>query len=119
MTAAMTPEEFDDIVAAYALDAMEPDEAALVEAYIADRPSAMADVERLRAAAVWYGATDALAPPPRLRASVLGRARAARESSPVVPESASGAELAHIEACDYLRDALATVAPDHLDRVTT
>jgi uncharacterized protein (TIGR03083 family) len=114
----MTPEEFEEIVAAYALDAIEPDDAERIEAYIAERPEAMADVERLRAAAVWYGATDALAPPARLRASVLGRARAARESRPVVPASATGAELSHIEACDYMRDALATVAPEDLGRVT-
>ena len=31
----------------------------------------------------------------------------------------SGAEASHIEACDYLRDALGTVPPDELDRTTT
>ena len=66
MTGAMTPDEFDDIAAAYALDAVEPDDTARIEIYIAERPEAMVEVERLRAAAVWYGATDALTPPPRL-----------------------------------------------------
>ncbi len=118
MTAALTPEEFDDIVAAYALDAVEPGDAARVEAYLARRPEALADVERLRAAAVWYGATEALTPPARLRSSVLGRARSTREPRSLVPPSVAPAEAAHIEACDYLRDALATVPPDDLDRTT-
>ncbi len=118
MTAALTPEEFDDIVAAYALDAVEPEDAARVEAYLASRPDAIADVERLRAAAVWYGATKALVPPAGLRASVLDRARSAREPRSIVPPSVSPAVAAHIEACDYLRDALATVPPNELDRTT-
>jgi uncharacterized protein (TIGR03083 family) len=114
----MTPEEFDDIVAAYALDAVESDDATRVEIYIAEWPEAMAEVERLRTAAVWYGATDALAPPPRLRASILGHARAARAARPANPPVVSGAEVTHIEACDYLRDALGTVPRDQLDRTT-
>ena len=118
MTAALTPEEFDDIVAAYALDAVEPEDAARVEAYAAERPDATAEVERLRAAAVWYGATKAFVPPVGLRASLLERARAAREPRSMVPPSVSPSEAAHIEACDYLRDALATVPPDELDRTT-
>ncbi len=114
MTASLTPEEFDDIVAAYALDAVEPHEASKVEAYIASRPDAMADVDRLRAAAVWYGATDSLTPPPRLRATVVGRLRAAR----IAVAAASPAVATHVEACDYLREALARVTPGHLDDVT-
>jgi uncharacterized protein (TIGR03083 family) len=117
----MTPEEFDDVVAAYALDAVEPEEADRIEAYVAERPEARADVERLRAAAVWYGATGPLSPPPRLRASVLHRARAAREARPDVvapPATTSAAEVAHREACDYLREVLSAVPNDALDRTT-
>lgn len=68
----------DELLGAYALDAVEPDEAAAVEAYLDRAPAAADEVARLRNAAAWIGATEALAPPPGLRDSVLAAARARR-----------------------------------------
>jgi uncharacterized protein (TIGR03083 family) len=65
-------ESFEDLVGAYALDACEPDEIVAIEAYITEHPEACEEVERLRAAAAWLGASGPLAPPPGLRANVLG-----------------------------------------------
>jgi uncharacterized protein (TIGR03083 family) len=70
--------ELDELLGAYALDACEPAEAEAVEAYLARSAEAAAEVVRLRDAAAWVGATEALTPPPPLRGSVLAAARARR-----------------------------------------
>jgi uncharacterized protein (TIGR03083 family) len=72
------PRELDELLGAYALDACEPDEAGAVEAYLARSADAATEVARLRDAAAWVGATEALVPPPTLRGSVLAAARARR-----------------------------------------
>jgi uncharacterized protein (TIGR03083 family) len=72
------PRELDELLGAYALDACEPDEAEAVEAYLARSAEAAAEVARLRDAAAWVGATEALTPPPTLRGAVLAAARARR-----------------------------------------
>jgi uncharacterized protein (TIGR03083 family) len=66
----------DELLGAYALDAVEPDEAVAVEAYLDRSPAAADEVARLRNAAAWIGATEALAPPRRLHDTVLDAARA-------------------------------------------
>jgi anti-sigma factor RsiW len=68
----------DDLLGAYALDAVEPSEAAAVEAYLERAPGAADEVARLRNAAAWIGATEALTPPPELHGTVLEAARARR-----------------------------------------
>jgi uncharacterized protein (TIGR03083 family) len=68
----------DELLGAYALDAVEPDEADALEAYLERSPEASAEVARLRNAAAWIGAAEALAPPPALRETVLDAARARR-----------------------------------------
>src|SRR5262249_29656944 len=68
----------DELLGAYALDAVEPDEAVAVEAYLERSPGAADEVARLRKAAAWIGATEALAPPPALHDTVLDAARARR-----------------------------------------
>jgi uncharacterized protein (TIGR03083 family) len=67
-----------DLLGAYALDAVEPDEAAAVEEYLERAPGAADEVARLRKAAAWIGATEALTPPPELHGTVLEAARARR-----------------------------------------
>jgi uncharacterized protein (TIGR03083 family) len=71
----------DDLLGAYALDAVEPDEAAAVEAYLERAPGAADEVARLRNAAAWIGATEALTPPPELHGTVLAAARARRRTT--------------------------------------
>jgi uncharacterized protein (TIGR03083 family) len=66
----------DDLLAAYALNACEPDEVERVERHLAADPRARAEFVRLSNAAAWIGATEALTPPPRLRTNLLAAARA-------------------------------------------
>jgi uncharacterized protein (TIGR03083 family) len=70
----VTRNEFEDLVGAYALDACDPDEAAAIDAFIAENADAAAEAERLRGAAAWLGAVDALKPPLALRDRVLAAA---------------------------------------------
>lgn len=72
------PRELDELLGAYVLDACDPDEVEAVEAYLARSAAAAAEVARLRDAAAWVGATEALAAPPTLRDSVFAAARARR-----------------------------------------
>jgi uncharacterized protein (TIGR03083 family) len=74
----MARNEFDDLMGAFALDACEADEVAAMEEYLAAHPEAIGDVERLREAAVWLGASEASTPPAAMRAGLLARARLAR-----------------------------------------
>jgi uncharacterized protein (TIGR03083 family) len=74
----ITRDEFEDLLGAFALDACDSDELAAVESYIAAHPEVNGEVERLRAAAAGLAASDALAPPRDVRASVFERARARR-----------------------------------------
>jgi len=67
----VTRNEFEDLVGAYALDAVEPDEAAAIDAFIADHADAAGEAERLRGAAAWLGAVGALNPPVALRDRLL------------------------------------------------
>jgi uncharacterized protein (TIGR03083 family) len=68
----------DELLGAYALDAVEPDEASAVEEYVEHTPHAADELARLRNAAAAIGATEALAPPPDLLDSVLTAARVRR-----------------------------------------
>ena len=81
-------EEFDEIVAAFALDACDAEETEAVERYVAAHPELVADVERLRAAAAGLAASDALAPPRDVRASVFEVARARRAPRTQTPSEA-------------------------------
>jgi uncharacterized protein (TIGR03083 family) len=74
----MTDDEVRELLAAHALHASLPEEQVRIERLLADDPAAAAEFERLANAAAWIGATEALAPPPTLRRSVLDAARARR-----------------------------------------
>ncbi len=76
----MSDAELRELLAAHALHASVPAETLEIEAYVARNPAAAAELARLSTAAAWIGATGALTPPPRLRASVLAAARARNRS---------------------------------------
>src|SRR5256886_15387571 len=78
----------DELLGAYALDAVDADEAGAVEEYLGRVPRAAHEVARLRNAAAWIGATEALTPPPELHDSVLEAAR----SRPPTPLARSAPE---------------------------
>jgi uncharacterized protein (TIGR03083 family) len=65
----------DELLGAYALDAVEPEEAAAVEEYAQRSRHAADELARLRNAAAAIGATEALTPPPGLLDGVLNAAR--------------------------------------------
>jgi uncharacterized protein (TIGR03083 family) len=106
-------EEFDEIVAAFALDACDTDEMDAVERFIAANPDVVTDVERLRTAAAGLAASDALAPPRDVRAGVFAAARARREPRAQTPSEA------HAEIEATLVDLLDDLPPSALDRITT
>jgi uncharacterized protein (TIGR03083 family) len=69
----VTPDAHE-LLGAYALDALDDDEARAVEALVAEDAAASRELHRLRGAAAWIGATEALAPPRDLRTQLLERA---------------------------------------------
>ena len=70
--------ELDELLGAYAVHALEPDEAARLESYLASEPVARAELDRLRDAAAALGAgleieeDPPLLPWARLRAELFG-----------------------------------------------
>jgi uncharacterized protein (TIGR03083 family) len=82
----LTPEEFDDLVGAYALDACEPDEIEAMERYIAVHGEAATEVERLREVAAGIGAAGASRPPVALLERLLHAA--ADRVTPLTPDVA-------------------------------
>ena len=92
----VTRNEFEDLVGAYALDACEPDEAAAIDAFIAENADAADEAERLRGAAAWLGAVGALNPPVALRDRLL--AAMADRPDPLPPVDALRQETERFEA---------------------
>ena len=92
----VTRNEFQDLVGAYALDACEPEEAAAIDAFIAENADAAAEAERLRDAAAWLGAVGALNPPVALRDRLL--AAAAEHVDPLPPVDALRRETDRFES---------------------
>ena len=82
----LTPEEFDDLVGAYALDACEPDEIEGMDNYIAAHREAAAEVERLREVAAGIGSAGAARPPVALLERLLGAA--SDRVAPLAPDVA-------------------------------
>src|SRR5262245_60471948 len=106
----LSSEEAGDLLGAYALDALDPDEAVAVERALARDDELAREAERLVRAAAWLGATEALTPPVGSRDHLLGRARArrtSRDTDDVATRSyqASTVRLAEtmpaLEASDY------------------
>jgi uncharacterized protein (TIGR03083 family) len=103
-------EVFDDLVGAYALDAVEPDEARMLDEYITRDFGAAREAERLREAASWLGAIGALEPPTSLRSRLL--ATAADRPSNLTPAEVFSAETQRLS--ELLRD----LSPEDADVVT-
>jgi uncharacterized protein (TIGR03083 family) len=106
----VTPEKFEDLIGAYALDALEPDEVDALDAYVAGDPRAAAEVERLRDAAAALGAIGAVRPPIALKERLLQLA--AERVAAVTPREALQAETDRLDAL------LATVTESDVDTVT-
>ena len=96
----------DELLGAYALDAVEPDEVTAVEEYLGRAPRAADEVARLRNAAAWIGATEALAPPPDLLDTVLAAARARRPAHPGDADPFLSVYLSETSRFDALLDEL-------------
>jgi anti-sigma factor RsiW len=62
MTSPRTPDELEELLAAYALDAVDPDEAAEVEQYLRENPRARDEVDRHREVAALLGSSGGPAP---------------------------------------------------------
>ena len=59
MARQLTPEELDALLGAYALGAVDDDERAQVEVYVAEHRAAAAELEQLQDAAVWLAVSGA------------------------------------------------------------
>jgi uncharacterized protein (TIGR03083 family) len=92
----LTPEEFDDLVGAYALDACEPDEIEAMDDYIAAHREAAAEVERLREVAAGIGAAGASRPPVALLDRLLHAA--ADRVAPLPPDIVLAKETDRFES---------------------
>jgi uncharacterized protein (TIGR03083 family) len=104
----------EELLGAYALDAVDADEAVAVEEYLERAPHAAHEVARLRNAAAWIGATEALTPPPELHDTVLDAARA-RRSAGSDDDPFLAAYLSETARFDALID---TLDDDAVDRPT-
>ncbi len=104
----------DELLGAYALDAVAPEEAAAVEEYVEHTPHAASKLARLRNAAAAIGATEALAPPPELLDTVLSAARLRRPTR-TDHDPFLAAYLSEMARFDALLD---TLSADQLDVLT-
>lgn len=59
MARQLTPEEIEGLLGAYALGAVDDEEHAIVEAYVAEHPDAAAELEQLQDASVWLAVSGA------------------------------------------------------------
>lgn len=80
----LTPAELDELLAAWALGALDPEEQEAVDRLLAERPDLAPDAPAFQALVALLGEADAVAPPPDLRASVLAQA-AAERPAPLPP----------------------------------
>jgi uncharacterized protein (TIGR03083 family) len=103
----------DELLGAYALDAVDADEAAAVEDYLERTPHAVDEVARLRNAAAAMAATEALAPPPELFDSMLTAVRVRRPAH-AGDDPFLGAYLSETARYDALIDTLPDDAFDVL-----
>jgi uncharacterized protein (TIGR03083 family) len=110
----------DELLGAYALDAVDAEEAVAVEEYLERAPRAADEVGRLRKAAAWIGATEALAPLPELHETVLKAARSRRPTSSVrsAHETNDPFLVAYLNETGRFDALLDAVPDDALDRRT-
>lgn len=108
--------EAEELLGAYALDALDPDEIVAVEAVLARRPDLALEADRLSSVAAWLGAAEATEPPDRMRNGVLAAALARRQgpADPVVDAYVSLSERLGQAIVDLPDDALDVVTPNGL-----
>jgi uncharacterized protein (TIGR03083 family) len=106
--------QVEELLGAYALDALEPDELAAVEAVLARRSDLALDAARLCRVAAWLGATEATEPPNRMRASVVDAALARRRGrvDPVIDVYLSLSDAFEQAVLDLPDDARDVVTPN-------
>ncbi len=104
--------EVEELLGAYALDAIDPDEIVAVEAVLARRPDLAREADRLSSVAAWLGATEATEPPGGMRDGVLDAALARRRgpADPVID--------VYLSLSDRLEQAIVDLPDDALDAVT-
>jgi anti-sigma-K factor RskA len=86
----LTPEEIESLLPAYALDAVDDDERAAIEAYLETDPEAREEVAALQRTASMLGHTGGPAPAvvwEKLELAIANSAQRVPRSSPVVPIS--------------------------------
>jgi len=108
--------EAEELLGAYALDALEPHELAAIELVLARRPDLAREAERLSSVAAWLGAAEATEPPGRMRDGVLDAALRRRRgpADPVVDAYLSLSEEFEQAIVDLPSDALDVVTPNGL-----
>jgi uncharacterized protein (TIGR03083 family) len=104
--------EVEELIGAYALDALDPDEVVAVETLLARRPDLADEADRLSSVAAWLGATEATEPPRRMRDGVLHAVRARRRgpADPVID--------LYLSLSDALEQAIVDLPDDARDVVT-
>jgi uncharacterized protein (TIGR03083 family) len=105
----------EELLGAYALDACELDETEAIEEILAGDPELAREAERLRHAAAWIGATEALEPPSGLRDSILASARARRAASGAADPAVEPAVDLFAGQTGALADVVETLRDDQLD----
>jgi len=114
----------EELLGAYALDALEPAETAEVEAALARRPDLAREADRLVRTAAWLGATEAMATPSAMRSRLMERAQARRSASgatAVAEEDASPDDEAartYLASTARLADAFTGLEPHDYDEPT-
>lgn len=98
----------EELLGAFALDALEPAEIAEVEALLARRPDLAREADRLARTAAWLGATEAIAARPEMRDELFARARSRR--API--DSAGQTYTASTERLGETLGSFDTVASD-------
>jgi uncharacterized protein (TIGR03083 family) len=108
--------DVEELLGAYALDALEPDELAAVEVVLARRADLAAEAARLSSVAAWLGATEATEPPGRMRDGVLDAARARRQgpADPVIDVYLSLSERFERAVAELPDEARDVVTPNGL-----
>ncbi len=85
--------EMNTLVAAYVLDALPADERSAFESYLDGAPDTAHEVAGLFATSALLGATNQAAPPPGLRARVLGQVAQTRQLPPLTGRPDATADL--------------------------
>ncbi|HEY8215585.1 MAG TPA: maleylpyruvate isomerase family mycothiol-dependent enzyme [Acidimicrobiia bacterium] len=112
MSPASDKTAIEELLGAYALDAIDPDEIVEIEAALARDPELAREAARLVRTAAWLGASEAIAAPATMRADVLARARARRSAA------TDAAASTYLASTERLAQTFATLTPDEYDEIT-